>query len=85
MQDWIKIMTKKSKLSARWSKREKDILINYPRSVDGHLMHYFLTACYIKGGDGSLGNNMLEELKLRGYDITTLKFSIERFPKKEEV
>lgn len=60
------------KLRATWSKREKDIMLHYPLG--------FSTRC-----DGSylshiFGKKFTDEMDERGYDITTLKFSIE--PKK---
>jgi len=71
------------KLSARWSKRERDLLISYPSKPDGHLLYNMLTMkrCRL---DGTQPNGITydkaftEELEERGYDITTLKFSIER-------
>lgn len=30
-------------LKVNWSKREKDLMIHYPKSCDGHLMHCFLS------------------------------------------
>ena len=60
---------KENKLRARYSKREKDILITYPKGIltksDGH---------YLAGKVFS--DEFVEEIKSRGYDITTLKFEI---------
>ena len=56
-------------LTARWSKRENDILIGYPCGPDGHLLY------------GVFGKSFTDELVARGYDITTLCFRIKRFAK----
>ena len=56
----------KNNLSAKWGKKEQDIMINYPRSCDGHWLA------------GILNKEFTDELTQRGYDITTLKFSVER-------
>jgi hypothetical protein len=64
----------KKKLTARWSKRERDYLYSYPDSPDGHLLYGFF-AGYTQGPE------FLKELEARGYDMTTLRFSIELKPK----
>lgn len=46
-----------------------------PAACDGHLLHSFFS--YTKIDDKSL----IEELENRGYDITTLQFTIRRKPK----
>lgn len=56
-----------AKLRARWSKRERDILAQYPagsqtKSDGGYLCHILKPT--------------LAELERRGYDITTFRFSI---------
>lgn len=61
-------------LTARWSKRERDVLYHYPRSCDGHLLH---GAFGRPMADGD-GMSLIEELEKRGYDLTTLRFSIKR-------
>lgn len=53
-------------LRAYWSKREHDLMIDYPTSPDGWFLH------------GILSKEFTEELKSRGYDITTLRFSIKQ-------
>jgi hypothetical protein len=65
------------RLSARWDKRENDILISYPRSCDGHLLYSAL--CH--GFDGGVA--LVDELQARGYDITTLRFSVVRPARRE--
>lgn len=63
-----------SRLRASWSKREKDIVFHYPSKPDGHLLHDFFSYAKLAGA----GKSLLEELEARGYDLATLKFSIER-------
>lgn len=55
-------------LMARWSKREKDIEFSWPKhKADGH----YLYGVFQYGEKGALA-----ELERRGYDLTTLRFSI---------
>jgi len=71
-------------LKVKWSKREKDFMIHYPRKCDGALMNYILGDMLIWGGIDGVDKgwlnyrefNLLKELDERGYDITTLKFEI---------
>lgn len=85
-------------LKIKWSKKEQDFVIYYPRKADGHLAHQFISRknleILIKDtvnyGDMkerySLVENpylkvfetlsIVDQLKNRGYDITTLKFSV---------
>lgn len=69
-------------LTAKWSKKEKDIIYHYPRRCDGHLIHYYLSCKRPKINyltkETEWEDSLVEELEKRGYDITTLKFSIER-------
>jgi hypothetical protein len=78
-------------LAIKWSKREHDLMIYYPRSCDGHLIQSYICANihefdFLKWIDEQHKNrpnacyrtfNLKDELIRRGYDITTLKFSIE--------
>lgn len=57
------------KLVLRWSKRERDWMVDYPSSPDGWLMHGFLK------GDCTLPQ-LLTELQKRGYDTSTLRITI---------
>lgn len=57
------------KLTYKWSKKEKDFLIHYPRKCDGHLVHGFFSG-YMNGKE------FMEELEKRGYDLKTLKFEV---------
>lgn len=52
-------------LTAEWSKKESDVIYNYPCKPDGYLLHNSL-------------RDLLAELERRDYDIKTLKFSIKR-------
>lgn len=71
-------------LKVRWSKKENDLLISYPRRRDGALMNYILGDILQWGGiDGKEKGwlnykvfNLINEFKQRGYDIKTLKFEI---------
>lgn len=72
-------------LKVKWSKREKDLLIYYPRGSDGALISSILldTVYHWGGIDGKYKGwlnyekfNLVEELEKRGYDIKTLKFEI---------
>ncbi len=57
------------KLTYKWSKKEKDFIIHYPRSCDGHLLFGFF--------EGYTNvKEFFKELEQRGYDLTTLKFEI---------
>lgn len=78
----------KSDLSMKWSKRENDFLVDWTGHTydednkltreggtkrDGAVLcHYFTDTL------GCLGTTLIEELEERGYDLTTLKFSISK-------
>ena len=69
----------KTKLKARWSKKEKDILFSFPRSCDGHYLHHIFSK---KNERDTFSTkfpplSFLEDLEARGYDIKTLKFEIQ--------
>lgn len=71
-------------LKLYWSKKENDLMVQYPRSCDGALIfHHFgdvLKWGGINGKDKGWMNfeefNLIKELVERGYDKTTLKFEI---------
>lgn len=70
-------------LRVRWSKAEDDLLISYPRSCDGHLAYGALCGDRMRLAVGEkppwdFDPSFVEELKRRGYDIRTLKFSVRR-------
>ena len=62
-------MKTKDKFRVNWSKRERDLMIHYPlgsqTKCDGHWI------------SGVFDKEFTDELEKRGYDVTTLKFSIE--------
>lgn len=60
---------KYQKLSAKWSKKENDLLHSFPSKADGHLLYGFF-AGYVKC------NEFKKELEQRGYDINTLRFEV---------
>jgi len=57
------------KLRAYWSKQENDVMFHWPGGVcttaDGHWLY------------GVFNDSFIEELRRRGYDPTTMKFSVE--------
>lgn len=77
---------KETTLKIRWSKRENDFIIQYPRRCDGafldtklfsrKLIYDYLK--YIKGDPRPYNEEVdfIEELERRGYDKTTLRFEI---------
>ncbi len=70
-------------LSAKWSKRENDLIFSYPRKCDGHLLHNTFSSTThhpLPFPNGSWDPSFLDELEKRGYDIKTLKFSIKLKP-----
>lgn len=65
-------------LMLRWSKKERDLLYSYPTSPpDGHLLHAAFTRPLFDGKMPSF----VDELKARGYDIETIRFSIAKKPR----
>jgi len=62
-----------SGLSVKWSKRERDLIFNLDevKGADGHLLYQ----CLCLGRDGL---SLTKELKERGYDLTTLRFSVKK-------
>jgi hypothetical protein len=77
---------REDKLTLSYNKRQKDFIIAYPRRCDGALILNTIIGDILKWG-GIVSNhkepynfevfNLKEELERRGYDLTTLKFSIE--------
>lgn len=77
-----------NKLSLIYDKRQKDFVVKYPRRSDGALVIHTLINdnlrwCLPDDADHKsypynwIKENFKEELEKRGYDLTTLKFSIE--------
>ena len=58
-------------LRMRWNKREKDWMTDYPNKSDGFLIQYDLIQT-------DTFQHLIAELQERGYDITTLQFSVKR-------
>ena len=73
------------KLSVIWDKRVKDFVFKYPRRCDGSLAVNHICGDILKhvmpiekeAPYNFKKFNFIEELEARGYDVTTLKFSIE--------
>ena len=75
-----------NKLSLIYDKRQKDFVAKYPEKCDGmfvasHILNDLLMWDMDKASDKEFfcfrSENFKEELERRGYDLTTLKFSIE--------
>lgn len=60
-------------LTAQWSKKERDLVFGFPRKCDGHLVYGAFSTTYLQ-------KDFVTELKERGYDLTTLQFSVRRLP-----
>ncbi len=63
-------------LFANWSKRQKDVMFHYPSKSDGHWLHCWFSWARV----GIDKTSFLEQLEERGYDITTLRFSVKKDP-----
>lgn len=71
-------------LKVYWSKREQDLIIQYPRRCDGSLISEIFGTTFRWGGlngkeKGWLNYetfNLVEELISRGYDKKSIKFEI---------
>lgn len=59
----------RDKLRASWSKRENDLMFHFPLGTSTKTDAGFLASVFT--------DEVTEELRRRGYDLTTLKFSIE--------
>lgn len=58
-------------LRVKWSKKEKDWMIDYPTSATGHMTNGFI--------EGRIGyKEFVKELKLRGYNTNTLKITVDK-------
>lgn len=57
------------KLRVDWSKKENDLMIHWPAGSTTKTDAHWISGIFDK--------EMANELKRRGYDIKTLKFSIE--------
>jgi hypothetical protein len=74
------------KLSLIWDKRQKDFVVKYPRRCDGALilhkivgdmLTWDLNKTIARENPNYRVENLKDELESRGYDLTTLKFSVE--------
>jgi hypothetical protein len=68
-------------LRARWSKKERDFVVEFPNKPDGHLLNRYLFTLTPEPSPlhpGEKRLTLLEELEARGYDLSTLKFSIKK-------
>jgi len=62
-------MAYKDKVVVKWSKRERDVIIHFPRSTDGHFTHNTLTEPI---------KTFLDEMEKRGYDRNSFFLKIKR-------
>jgi hypothetical protein len=62
---------KPMRLTARWSRREKDVLYSWPAIVGGSSDGRWLNECL---------RRVCEEADARGFDLKTLRFSIDYKP-----
>lgn len=73
------------KLSLIWDKRQNDFVFKYPRRCDGKLIGSHICGDILRHvmpwekapPYNFEKTNFAEELERRGYDLTTLRFSIE--------
>lgn len=76
---WRKPVASRDKLIARWGKDDDGdtgiVYANGPGThhSDAHILYFALEI-----NDQGWGRNLLHELEERGYDLTTLKFSIQK-------
>jgi len=81
----------KAELSVRWSKRERALLYAVCKATGGMLSHFLegvtlIDAYGLRDGlaaklhhkDASDERTLAQELDARGYDLTTLRFSIRK-------
>ena len=83
MKRWRAPKARPGELVARWGKVEGmvDLCYDGPNRPDMHLLHNVLTGKRHRpsvDGDGIWDASFLEELTGRGYDLTTLRFSIQK-------
>ena len=62
-------MNAQDKLRATWGKKESDILLHFPLGISTRSDGHWLSNIFNK--------EFTDELDRRGYNVTTLKFSIE--------
>jgi hypothetical protein len=73
---------KPDRLSVRYSKRQRDHVIDFPSKPDGHLLHGVLFAKRMRPdlatGGFTFEPSLADELAARGYDVTTLRFQVDQ-------
>lgn len=77
-------MNKDITLKVKWSKRENDLKIYFPKSCDGSFIYSAFSDRLMYSHKKALKGdrfpfeteNLLKQLEERGYDKTTLKFEI---------
>lgn len=65
-------------LKVKWSKKENDLLYYSPRKSDGGVLYYFFEYLTSNATCDGKTRTLRDELIARGFDITTLKFSIKK-------
>lgn len=64
-------------LTAYWGRdgrgEPKELMFGFPCKTDGHLLNDVFAHARLSGG-----KTLLKELEARGYDISTVQFSIKR-------
>lgn len=66
-----------SDLKVKWSKKENALLYYHPRTSDGSVLNEFFEYLTTDATCDGKRRNLRDELIARGYDIKTLKFSID--------
>jgi hypothetical protein len=75
---------KDGRLLLRWSKKERDLFVSFPRKQDGGLLFMMLNEHPWEKHTGFAANDpekwitYLQELERRGYDMTTLRITIDK-------
>lgn len=73
----IKRPKKKEKLIFEWNKKENDFMVHFPSRPDGSLVYsQFSTPRYCQVSK-QYKQSFIKELEKRGYNLKTLKFSVE--------
>lgn len=70
-------MLKPPQLVAKWYRARKDIMIIAPTKEDAHLLEDIFKARLPNG------RNFLQELTLRGYDMSSFKFVVNKGARKD--
>jgi len=62
-------MKQTDKLRATWSRKERDVMLHFPPGRQTQCDGHYLSSVF--------NNEFVAELVRRGYDIETMKFSVE--------